>query len=127
MAVVGLGTDIAEIERLEKIIERTGDAFAKRVLTENELETYANSNFPARFLAKRFAVKEAASKALGTGIACGVTFHDFEVTNDELGKPVVDFSGVARKLADERGVKNIFLTIADEKRYAVATVLLETN
>ncbi|CZF83714.1 Holo-[acyl-carrier-protein] synthase [Grimontia celer] len=127
MAVVGLGTDIVEIERLEKIIARTGDAFAKRVLTENELETYSGSNFPARFLAKRFAVKEAASKALGTGIACGVTFHDFEVSNDELGKPVVDFSGVARRLADERGVKNIFLTIADEKRYAVATVLLETN
>ncbi|WP_325891696.1 holo-ACP synthase [Grimontia sp. NTOU-MAR1] len=127
MAVVGLGTDIVEIERLEKIIVRTGDAFARRVLTENELETYSSSNFQARFLAKRFAVKEAASKALGTGIACGITFHDFEVTNDELGKPLVGFSGVARKLADERGVKHIFLTIADEKHYAVATVLLETN
>ncbi|WP_434358602.1 holo-ACP synthase [Parasalinivibrio latis] len=127
MAVIGLGTDIVEIARLEKVIARTGDAFAKRVLTESEMETYSDSNFPARFLAKRFAVKEAASKALGTGIACGVTFHDFDVTNDELGKPVVEFSGVARKLADERGVKNIFLTIADEKCYAVATVLLETN
>ncbi|AMG30142.1 holo-ACP synthase [Grimontia hollisae] len=126
MAVVGLGTDIVEIARLEKVIARTGDAFARRVLTEKELVTYSSSNFPARFLAKRFAVKEAASKALGTGIACGVTFHDFEVTNDELGKPVVEFSGVARKLADERGVQNIFLTLADEKRYAVATVLLES-
>lgn len=127
MAVVGLGTDIVEIARLEKVIARTGDAFARRVLTDRELESYSGSKFPARFLAKRFAVKEAASKALGTGIACGVTLHDFDVSNDELGKPMVTFSGVARKLADERGVTNILLTIADEKHYAVATVLLESG
>ncbi|MEZ8144574.1 holo-ACP synthase [Enterovibrio norvegicus FF-33] len=125
MAVVGLGTDIVEIARLEKVIARTEDAFARRVLTDSEMEKYSSSKFPARYLAKRFAVKEAAAKALGTGIACGVTFHDFTVSNDELGKPIVSFSGVAKQLADERGVTHVLLTIADEKRYAVATVLLD--
>lgn len=127
MAVVGLGTDIVEIARLEKTLARSGDALARRVLTPAELESYSNSNFPARFLAKRFAVKEAAAKALGTGIACGVTFHDFEVTNDTLGKPLVAFSGTARAIADKNSVTNILLTIADEKHYAVATVILERN
>ncbi|PKF51658.1 holo-ACP synthase [Enterovibrio nigricans] len=126
MAVVGLGTDIAEIGRFDTIIARkTGDAFAQRVLTPSELEKYASTKQKARYLAKRFAAKEAASKALGTGIACGVTFHDFDVTNDEHGKPLLALSGVAKQLADARGVTNILLTIADEKRYAVATVLLE--
>ncbi|MDD1791883.1 holo-ACP synthase [Enterovibrio makurazakiensis] len=125
MSVVGLGTDIVEIDRLDKIIERSGDAFAKRVLTDSEMVKYNTTKFPARYLAKRFAVKEAAAKALGTGIACGVTLHDFEVSNDDLGKPIVAFTGVAKQLADERQVTNILLTIADEKRYAVATVLLE--
>ncbi|WP_283130031.1 holo-ACP synthase [Enterovibrio norvegicus] len=127
MSVVGLGTDIVEIARFDDIIARNQDAFAKRVLTNSELEKYGATKFPARYLAKRFAVKEAASKALGTGIACGVTFHDFEVSNDALGKPIVAFSGVAKQMADERGVTKILLTIADEKRYAVATVLLERS
>ncbi|KXF80170.1 holo-ACP synthase [Enterovibrio coralii] len=126
MAVVGLGTDIAEIGRFDTIIARkTGDAFAERVLTSSELEKYQQTKQKARYLAKRFAVKEAASKALGTGIACGVTFHDFEVTNDERGKPLLTLSGVAKQMADSLGVNNVLLTIADEKRYAVATVLLE--
>lgn len=129
MAIVGLGTDIVEIARMEGVISRdttpNKDAFAKRVLIGSELAIFTASRFPARFLAKRFAVKEAASKALGTGIACGVSFHDFEVSHDPLGKPILRFLGVAKQLADKQGVTSIFLTIADEKRYAVATVLLE--
>lgn len=125
MAVVGLGTDIVDVARIEAIIARTQDAFARRVLTDAEFEIFSHSHFPARFLAKRFAVKEAASKALGTGIACGVTFQDFDVSNDEQGKPIVHFRGVAKQFADEKGVTAILLTIADEKHYAVATVLLE--
>ena len=125
MALVGLGTDIVEIARIEKIIARTKDAFAKRVLNESEFEKYTQTRFKARYLAKRFAVKEAASKALGTGIACGVSFQDFEVTNDPLGKPLLTFTGMAKKISEDRGVNAILLTISDEKHYAVATVLLE--
>ncbi|KMV28873.1 ACP synthase [Photobacterium swingsii] len=127
MAILGLGTDIVEIERLEKVLTRsTGEAFAERVLVPSELAAFHALKFKGRYLAKRFAVKEAASKALGTGIACGVSFHDFTVSNDELGKPILSLSGKAAELAAAMGVNHVHLTIADERRYAVATVILES-
>jgi holo-[acyl-carrier protein] synthase len=126
MAILGLGTDIAEIERIEKALGRSGESFAQRILCDEEMSKFAQLKQKGRYLAKRFAVKEAASKALGTGIAKGVTFHDFCVTNDELGKPVLALSGVAKQIADTMGVKHIHLSISDERHYAVATVLLES-
>ncbi|GAD30768.1 holo-[acyl-carrier-protein] synthase [Photobacterium leiognathi lrivu.4.1] len=126
MAILGLGTDIAEIERVEKVLARSGEAFAHKILSGSELERYHELKLKGRFLAKRFAVKEAASKALGTGIACGVSFQDFTVTNDERGKPLLTLSGKAQELALMMGVNHVHLTIADERRYAVATVILES-
>ncbi|MDG2677252.1 holo-ACP synthase, partial [Vibrio parahaemolyticus] len=99
MAILGLGTDIAEIERIEKALGRSGEPFARRILSEDEMAKFSQLKQQGRYLAKRFAAKEAASKALGTGIAQGVTFHDFTVSNDELGKPVLMLSGVAQKMA----------------------------
>lgn len=127
MAILGLGTDIVEIERIEKVLSRTGTAFAERVLSASELEYFyqLKPSTQIRFIAKRFAVKEAASKALGTGIACGVSFQDFTVTNDIHGKPILQFSGVAKQLMTTMNGKSIHVTIADERRYAVATVILE--
>ena len=125
MAIVGLGTDIAEIERVEKALARSGEAFAKRILTESELETFSGLKQQGRFLAKRFAVKEAASKALGTGIALGVSFQDFNVSNDEHGAPVLTLSNKALEIADQKGVAHVHLSISDERHYAVATVILE--
>lgn len=127
MAIVGLGTDIAEIERVEKAFTRSGEPFARRILTDNELEKMAGLKQQGRFLAKRFAAKEAASKALGTGIALGVSFHDFEITNDELGKPVLTLSGKALEIAQRMQVGHIHLSISDERHYAVATVILEAK
>lgn len=126
MAIVGLGTDIAEIERVEKALDRSGEPFAKRILTDAEFEKFSAIKQQGRFLAKRFAAKEAASKALGTGIALGVTFHDFEITNDQLGKPVLIFSGKALELSEQKQVEHIHLSISDERHYAVATVILES-
>ncbi|MEO9493796.1 MAG: holo-ACP synthase [Vibrio splendidus] len=126
MAVVGLGTDIAEIERVEKALSRSGEAFAQRILTNSEFEVFQQLKQKGRYLAKRFAAKEAASKALGTGIALGVTFHDFEISNDEHGKPVLSLHKKAREIAEASGTKSIHLTISDERHYAVATVLLES-
>ncbi|MCZ4373257.1 holo-ACP synthase [Vibrio diazotrophicus] len=124
--IVGLGTDIAEIERIEKALNRSGDAFAQRILTESELEVFTNLKQKGRYLAKRFAAKEAASKALGTGIAHGVSFQDFEISNDENGKPVLTLSGKAQQIAQASSVRSVHLTISDERHYAVATVILES-
>ncbi|MGY2575170.1 holo-ACP synthase [Vibrio sp. C8] len=124
--IVGLGTDIAEIERIEKALNRSGDAFAQRILTENEIEVFTHLKQKGRYLAKRFAAKEAASKALGTGIAHGVSFQDFEISNDENGKPVLTLSGKAQQIAQASSVRSVHLTISDERHYAVATVILES-
>ncbi|CAH0527144.1 holo-ACP synthase [Vibrio hippocampi] len=125
MAILGLGTDIAEIGRLEKTLSRSGEAFAKRILTETEFAQFQSLKQQARFLAKRFAAKEAASKALGTGIAQGVTFQDFQISNDDLGKPILILNKRAAEIAAERGINAIHLTISDERHYAVATVIFE--
>ncbi|MEF1184427.1 holo-ACP synthase, partial [Vibrio sinaloensis] len=103
MAIVGLGTDIAEIERVEKALARSGEPFARRILTDTEFERFKSLKQQGRFLAKRFAAKEAASKALGTGIAMGVTFHDFNVTNDQHGAPILTLSDKAAELAKTKG------------------------
>ncbi|MBM7037897.1 holo-ACP synthase [Vibrio ulleungensis] len=126
MAILGLGTDIAEIERVQKALARTGDPFARRILTEQEWQTFCQTKQQAKYLAKRFAAKEAASKALGTGIAKGVSFQDFDTSNDEYGKPLLALSGEAQKRAASMGVNHVHLSISDERHYAVATVILES-
>jgi len=126
MAIIGLGTDIIEIERLERALSRNGDAFAQRILVDSEFQTYLILKQKSRFLAKRFAAKEAAAKALGTGIACGVTFHDFIISNDNNGKPILLLDKKAKEIAQKQGVASVHLTISDERHYAVATVIMES-
>ncbi|MDX7990700.1 holo-ACP synthase [Xenorhabdus sp. Reich] len=126
MAIIGLGTDIVEISRIEDIVERSGERLARRILSDGEWQKYQAHNQPVRFLAKRFAVKEAAAKALGTGIRNGLAFNQFEVINDPLGKPTLKLHGEAVTLADKLNVKSIHVTLADEHRYACATVILES-
>lgn len=127
MAIIGLGTDIVEIARIESVIERSKDSLAKRILTEREFVQYQQQAKPARFLAKRFAVKEAAAKALGTGIRNGLAFNQFEVTNDELGKPLLNLNGEAQRLADVLNATHFHVSITDERHYAAATVIIENN
>ncbi|HBO24936.1 MULTISPECIES: holo-ACP synthase [unclassified Providencia] len=126
MAIVGLGTDIVEIARIESVIERTADSLAKRILTDNEFMQYQQQTKPARFLAKRFAVKEAAAKALGTGIRNGLAFNQFEVSNDKLGKPLLTLNGEALKLATSLHATHFHVSITDERHYASATVIIES-
>ncbi|NTS76418.1 holo-ACP synthase [Catenovulum sp. SM1970] len=123
MAIFGIGTDIAEIVRFETVSAR----FAERVLAKEELVEYQNKKQPHRYLAKRFAAKEAASKALGTGIAQGISFHDFIVANKSSGQPYLIVQGKAKTIMDDAGIVHCHLSISDEKHYAVATVLLETD
>ena len=126
MAILGLGTDIVEIARIEAVVARSGDRLAKRVLSPNEWTLYETHQQPVRFLAKRFAVKEAAAKALGTGIRNGLAFNQFEVFNDELGKPSLRLWGEAERLAERMGVRSMHVTLADERHYACATVIIES-
>jgi holo-[acyl-carrier protein] synthase len=126
MAIVGIGTDIVEIERIQKALVRTGRGLAQRILTDAEMVVFDNHRHPERFLAKRFSAKEAASKALGTGIAKGVSFHDFTILNNENGKPTLTIVGKAEQFAAQFGVSAMHITISDEKHYATATVILES-
>ncbi|WP_342324000.1 holo-ACP synthase [Kosakonia sp. BYX6] len=126
MAILGLGTDIVEIARIEAVIARSGDRLAKRVLSASEWAIYQAHQQPVRFLAKRFAVKEAAAKALGTGIRNGLAFNQFEVFNDELGKPSLRLWDEAQRMAQRMGVRTMHVTLADERHYACATVIIES-
>jgi holo-[acyl-carrier protein] synthase len=123
--IYGIGTDIVEVSRIELSIEKFGDDFALRILAESEMSSYLDSNIKARFLAKRFAAKEAFSKALGTGLREPATFQNIVVSHDNLGKPILV---VAKPLQDFLTCKNIgqmHLSISDEKNLAAAFVILE--
>lgn len=129
MAIVGLGTDIVEIARIEQSLARS-PALVKRVLTTDEQAIYSGlaENHPAnaaRYFAKRFAAKEAAAKALGTGIGRGVSFQHISISNNADGAPRLALTGYAGELAASMGVSHMWLSITDEQAYAAATVILE--
>ena len=121
--IAGIGTDIAEVARVRRAIERHGEKVLHRVFTDREIE-YANlKTDPYQKFAGRFAVKEAAFKALGTGFT---SWHDVEVVNDPSGKPTISLSGRAAARADELGVTRSHASISDTEDLAVAVVILET-
>lgn len=124
MAIVGLGTDIVEICRIEQSLQRS-PRLVQRVLSESEQLIFASHAQPARYFAKRFAAKEAAAKALGTGIGRGISFQHFVVSNDAQGRPVLTLQGAALELATTLGVNHLWLSISDEQAFAMATVILE--
>lgn len=124
--IYGIGTDIVEVSRIERSIAQFGDEFAKRILAESELDTYHQSKIKARFLAKRFAAKEAFSKALGTGLRAPVTLHNIAVTHDELGKPLLVLAPELQAYLEARDITAKHITISDEKTLAVSFVVLET-
>lgn len=123
---MGLGTDVVEIARIAKQLNKS-QRLAERVLTKSEMITFAAHKFPERFLAKRFAAKEAAVKALGTGIGTGISFQDVEVVNLSSGQPTLVFFGKFADLCESRQINNSFISISDEQHYAMATVVLESN
>ncbi|GAB3277648.1 holo-ACP synthase [Parahaliea aestuarii] len=122
--MISVGTDILEIERLEGVVERLGERFARRILRPEELAQYRDSKLPLRLLAKRFAAKEAVAKALGTGIGRGVSWQDMLIHHDANGAPLVTLSGGAQLAAAARGGSQVLLSIADEQRYVVAFAVL---
>lgn len=123
--IVGIGTDIVQIARIEASSERLGEKFAARILTQDEVQQWHQHRRPSVFLAKRFAIKEAASKALGTGIGRGVSWQHFHIDHNEWGAPQLSFSGGAAERAKQLGVNRIHLSLSDEQDCVVAFVVLE--
>jgi holo-[acyl-carrier protein] synthase len=123
--IFGIGTDIVEVSRIEDSLARFGEAFAQRILTEQEWLSFQQSKTQARFLAKRFAAKEAFAKALGTGLRDPATFQNIGVAHDDLGKPVLDLSPALQTFLDKKGIVQQHLSISDEKALAAAFVVLE--
>ena len=123
--IFGIGTDIVSIKRMQDNVEKHGTKFAERILSNEELEEYHRYNEPARLLAKRFAVKEAASKAMGTGFRDGISLKHIFVTHNDLGKPILNFIDVAKDFLLTNNINQSHVSISDEQDYAVAYVMLE--
>ena len=125
-SVFGIGTDIAQISRIAAVFERYGEHFALRMLTPAELEVFHHRKDPARFLARRFAAKEAFSKALGTGLRMPVSLHTVGVSNNAGRRPVLHFlPPLAAYMRAKRLTAHI--SISDEVDYAVAFALVEQH
>lgn len=123
--IYGIGTDVVEVKRIKKSFFKHGEAFAKKILTSQELLTYKKTKVKENFLARRFAAKEAFAKALGTGMRSPVNFKSIEVIHDALGKPKIKTLPELTLLIKKHAIKHCHLSISDEKNIAVAFVILE--
>ena len=123
--IFGIGTDLCDIGRIERALARFGERFAERILVASELERFRRHRKPAAYLAKRFAAKEAFSKALGTGIRFPVNWHNVWVENARSGKPSLKFSRHLAALLKRRGVASVHVSISDEIGMACAFVVIE--
>ncbi len=125
--IVGLGTDLAEISRVARSIERFGERFLTRVYTPGEIAYCQSKKNFAESFAARFAAKEAGAKALGTGISHGVSWPEFEVVRAASGKPSLVLHGRAAELAGRLGVTSIALSLTHSRDTAMAVVVLESE
>jgi holo-[acyl-carrier protein] synthase len=123
--ILGVGTDLCEIQRIERALERFGERFARRILVESELAVFNRRRQSAAYLAKRFAAKEAFSKALGTGIHFPVNWHNVWVVNDRAGRPMLEFSKPLAALLERRGIEKVHVSLTDEIGMACAFVIAE--
>ena len=122
--IAGVGTDIVAVARLAKLYERHGERALDKLLAPAERPDFAKAKDPARFLAKRFAAKEAFGKALGIGVIAPATLPNIAIVHNALGKPAFDYAPELAAYMAERGVL-AHLSISDERDFAVAFVVLE--
>jgi holo-[acyl-carrier protein] synthase len=121
----GLGTDVVQVSRIEAVWKKRGEVFAKRILMPEEYAAFARTRNPVRFLAMRFAAKEAVVKALGTGFRFGVWVRDVGMTSDRRGKPCVIFSSRGQAVCRELGVGRAHVSLTDEAGLVVAMAVAE--
>lgn len=122
--IIGIGTDIIEINRIEKAVSKNS-RFLEKLFTDNEFLYFKSKKFKTETIAGSFAAKEALAKALGTGFS-KITMKDIEISRNEKGKPEIILYGYAKLLATEMGAQNINLTISHCKDYAVAFVVIDS-
>ena len=130
MKIFGIGTDIVNIKRMEMSLKHHGNKFKNRIFSKSEIIYCEKKKDPVAFYAKRFAAKEALSKALGVGIRKGINFKDIEVSNNEHGKPSIKLKGTVdnylkKKIRNKK--YNIYLSLTDDKPWAQATVIISHN
>ncbi len=123
--ILGIGMDLVEVPRIEAALVRHGVRFAQRVLAESEFRRFAAHARPAAYLAKRFAAKEAFSKAMGTGMRHPVSWRSICVINHESGRPDFELAPELQALVRSRGIVRVHLSITDERSLAAAYVILE--
>lgn len=123
--ISGIGIDLVNVDRIHRNILRFGHRLAERVLSDAELEEYFQSCRQAHYLARRFAAKEAFSKALGTGIRGTVTLRGISVSHNPDGQPLLVLDPDINDIISTRGILSCHLSLADEKQHALACVILE--
>jgi holo-[acyl-carrier protein] synthase len=121
--IIGIGTDIVEIARIDKVMKKFGKQFYTKILSQSEL--IEKDLWEAKDLAKRFCAKEAVSKALGTGFSNGLTMPQITITHDKKGKPEVKLFGIAKQRFEYLEALNIQISISDEKNNAIAFCIIE--
>ncbi len=124
--IFGVGTDIVELARIQASYERFGEHFVKRILMPEELELFQRSKWPVRFLAMRFAGKEAAVKAMGTGFRHGIWLRDVGITNNDWGRPLIIWSERGRAVCDRLGIGNGHVSLTDDAGLIIAFAVVET-
>ena len=123
--ILGTGIDIIEVNRIQASYERFGDRFLQRILHPEEIRYCLSHRVPGPFLAARFAAKEAISKAFGTGIGAQLGWHDMEVGRKESGEPFVILHGHGKELLQNRGGKQILISLSHTQEHAAAVAILE--
>lgn len=122
--IFGIGTDVVQIQRIERLHEKYGEHFIRRLLLPAELDAFRAQTRPARFLAMRFAAKEAIVKAMGTGFANGIWIRDVGVASNELGRPGIIWSERGQRLRERLGIGEGHITLTDEAGLVVAVAVL---
>jgi len=123
--VIGVGTDLMEIARIQQSIARFGERFLERVFTPSEIEYCQRKKNAAESFAARFAAKEAAAKALGTGISYGISWLEIEVNREPTGRPILTLTGRAAQRARQIGVTRASLSLTHSRETALAVVVME--
>ena len=125
--IFGVGTDVVELSRIQATYDRFGEHFVRRLLMEDELELFRRSKFPVRFLAMRFAGKEATVKAMGTGFRHGVWLRDVGIVNNDWGRPLIIWSDRGRGVCKQLGIGAGHVSLTDDAGLVVAFAVVETE